>query len=65
MRKLKGIEGLPLKYILIILVAALVITAVVTIINTITAQAIASTNQTLTIMNDTTTQALELLKNTT
>ena len=65
MRKLKGIEGLPLKYILIILVAALVITAVVTIINTITAQAIISTNQTLDIMNQSTTQALELLKNTT
>jgi len=65
MRKMKGIEGLPLKYILIILVAALVITAVVTIINTITMQALASTNQTLAIMNETTTNALNILRNST
>ncbi|MEM5804229.1 MAG: hypothetical protein QXU82_00015 [Candidatus Aenigmatarchaeota archaeon] len=65
MRKMKGIEGLPLKYILIILVAALVITAVVTIINTITMQAMLSTNQTLAIMNETTSHALDILRNTT
>jgi len=43
---MKGIEGLPLKYILIVLVAALVIVAILGIMTTITKQATTSAEKT-------------------
>ena len=43
---MKGIEGLPLKYILIVLVAALVIVAILGIMTTVTKQATTSAEKT-------------------
>ena len=52
---MKGIEGLPLKYILIVLVAALVIVAILGIMTTVTKQATTSaektTNETTSAVN--------------
>lgn len=43
---MKGIEGLPLKYILIVLVAALIIVAILGIMTTVTKQATTSAEKT-------------------